>query len=115
MKTGCDVREIAKILKEIRKTIPLEAWMWIAGLAYLFFIDPYHEQMFTLCPFHNLGLDFCPGCGFGRSIAFFYHGDFLHSFRTHPLGMIGLVIIIYRIYFLIKMNHKLKKWEAYHA
>jgi hypothetical protein len=109
------VRETAKILKKIRSTIPLEAWMWIAGLACLFFINPYQQQEFSLCPFHNLGIGFCPGCGLGRSIAFFYHGDIMLSLKTHPLGIIGLAIILYRVYFLINMNHKLKKWEAYHA
>ena len=109
------MREKAKILSKTARLIPLEAWIWIAGLIYLFFINPYQPQTFTLCPFHNLGLDFCPGCGLGRSIAFFYHGDILHSLKAHPLGMAGLAIIIYRIYFLIKMNYKLKKWEAYHA
>ncbi len=109
------MRRKAQILNKIAKTIPLEAWIWIAGLIYLIFINPYQHQSFTFCPFHNLGLDFCPGCGLGRSIAFFYHGDIIHSLKAHPLGMIGLAIIIHRIYFLIKTNYKLKKWEAYNA
>ena len=38
----------------------------------------------------------------GRSIAMLYHGDFIHSFQMHPLGLFALIIIILRIYKLIK-------------
>jgi len=100
---------------KILKAAPLEAWMWTASLIYLAFINPYHQQTFTFCPFHNLGLEFCPGCGLGRSIAFFYHGDFLMSLKTHPLGIIAFFMLFYRIIELIRKNYKLKKGEVSHA
>lgn len=98
--------------------IPLEAFMWAAALVYLFFIDPYKTQHYSLCLFNNLGIDFCPGCGMGRSIAMLYHGDFIHSFQMHPLGLFALVIILARIYKLFKNrnNHqqltKGIKWQT---
>jgi hypothetical protein len=84
------------------KLIEWEAVFWIAGLVYLLFINPYHVQHFTLCPFKNLGIEFCPGCGLGRSISFLYHGDFLDSLKTHPLGIFAFVIITVRVINLIK-------------
>lgn len=82
--------------------IPLEAIMWIAALVFLLLINPYGEQHYTLCPFSNLGIDFCPGCGIGRSIALIFHGDIIHSFKMHPLGLFALIIISLRIYKLLK-------------
>ena len=90
-------------IKSIVKIVEWEAVFWLIGLIYLMFINPYQQQFFTLCPFHNLGITFCPGCGLGRSISFFYHGDLLHSLKTHPLGMIAFVLISARtIKLLIK-------------
>jgi hypothetical protein len=83
------------------KKIPFEACLWIAGLIYLLLINPYQVSHFTLCPFNNLGLDFCPGCGIGKSISFIYHADFINSFKSHPLGIFALAIILYRIITLI--------------
>lgn len=89
-------------LKLILKNIEWEGVLWLIGLTYLFFINPYEEPRFTLCPFHNLGIEFCPGCGLGRSISFIYHFDFINSFHTHPLGIIALVLIANRIIILLK-------------
>jgi hypothetical protein len=86
-----------KKIKSILKIVEWEAVFWLAGLVYLFFINPNQVQHFTLCPFHNLGISFCPGCGLGRSISFFYHGDILHSIKTHPLGIIAFILISARI------------------
>ncbi|MBA4407176.1 hypothetical protein C0389_07880 [bacterium] len=83
--------------KSILRIIEWEAIFWLAGLTYLLFINPYQTQYFTLCPFHNLGITFCPGCGLGLSISFFYHGDFLNSIRTHPLGIIALILLTVRV------------------
>lgn len=104
-----------KIGTKVIKIIPLEAWIWTAGLLYLFFINPYQEQVFSICPLHNLGIGFCPGCGLGRSISFFYHGDFLHSLTTHPLGIAAFFIISFRVYKLVKNSYQLKKGEVFNA
>lgn len=89
-------------IRSIIKIIEWEAIFWTAGLIYLFFVNPYQAQHFTLCPFHNLGITFCPGCGLGRSISFFYHADFFHSLKTHPLGIAAFILISFRIFKLSK-------------
>lgn len=93
-------------IKKIVRNISLEAVFWIIALLYLFFINPYEVQKFTLCPFHNLGIEYCPGCGLGRSISFLYHGDFFHSLKTHPLGIAAFILILLRIIQLIKQTIK---------
>lgn len=104
-----------KKLKKIFDAIEWEALMWLIGLFFLITINPYETQHFTLCPYKNLGIDFCPGCGLGRSISFFYHFNFLRSIKTHPLGIFAFAIIIYRIIYLIKRKyfHKTKKEVSY--
>ena len=90
------------------RRIPLEAYLWIAALTYLMFIDPLQTQHFSLCPFNNIGIDFCPGCGLGKSISFIYHFDFMNSIKTHPLGIAALIIILYRIVTLIYKSYSAK-------
>lgn len=83
----------------IRKN--LEAIIWMAALASLLFLDPTAPH-FSLCLFSHLGLDSCPGCGLGRSIAYFFQGDIAQSFNSHPLGMAAVFILAYRIVVVIK-------------
>ncbi len=85
-----------------------EAVLWIIGLVYLLFINPYETQHFSFCAFKLVGIDHCPGCGLGRSISFIYHGDILNSFRTHPLGLFALFIIGYRIISLLLKSQYIK-------
>ncbi len=85
--------------------------MWVSALLFLLFIDPNKEQIFSLCLFHNLGIDFCLGCGIGRSISFLYHGDIINSFNMHPLGVFAFFTILYRIVTLqisLLKNNKIK-------
>lgn len=84
----------------------LELLMWIGALVSLIFVNPYQTDHFTLCIFNQMGIDFCPGCGIGRSITMIYHGNFADSFRMHPLGIFALVVIFYRILTLLP-KHKL--------
>ncbi|GBD88617.1 hypothetical protein BMS3Abin03_02555 [bacterium BMS3Abin03] len=90
------------------KTIGFEAAVWITGLAYLAFIHIPGDTHFTICPIKNLGFDFCPGCGLGNSISYIFRGDIYNSFLTHPLGLFALVVLSYRIIYLIKNN-----WSRY--
>jgi hypothetical protein len=78
----------------------LELLFWITGLVMLFFINPV-SQHFSLCPLSNLGFDFCPGCGIGRSIHYAMWFNFAKSFAMHPLGIFALLIITFRIFKLI--------------
>jgi hypothetical protein len=87
------------------KKFPLEMYLWLVALLFLFSIEP-SEGAFTFCPFHHLGLDFCPGCGLGRSISYLLHGDIRNSFEMHPLGVFAVLMLVYRILQLIKNNYK---------
>lgn len=82
----------------------LELLMWIGALVSLIFVNPYETDHFTFCLFNQMGIDFCPGCGIGRSITMLYHGNFTDSFNMHPLGVFALVVIIYRIITLLPKN-----------
>ena len=86
------------------KQVPLEAWIWTTGLIVLAFYNPYDESTITICPLHHMGLDFCPGCGLGRSISFFFHGELRLSFATHPLGIVSFFILVLRIITLTKKS-----------
>lgn len=86
------------------KIIGFEGFIWITALVYLaFFVNP-HENHFTICPLTNAGFEHCPGCGLGNSIALIFRGDFSQSFTAHILGIPALIIILHRIYSIIKFN-----------
>lgn len=99
-------------LKKILHKVEWEAMMWLAALIYLLFIDPYETQHFTFCPYKNLGIEFCPGCGIGKSISLLYHLDIVNSFQTHPLGIIAFIIITFRFIHLIKLKYFNTKKEV---
>lgn len=71
--------------------------MWIIALFLLYNISPEGEHL-SMCPLYNLGFDFCPGCGIGRSIFHVLHFDFIESFSQHFLGVFALTMILYRIF-----------------
>jgi hypothetical protein len=99
-------------IRSILKIVEWEAVLWLAGLIYLALINPYGVQHFTLCPFNNIGITFCPGCGLGRSISLFYHADLIHSFRAHPLGIIAFFLIAFRtVRLFTKMINNYHKTE----
>ncbi|MEW5924010.1 MAG: DUF2752 domain-containing protein [Candidatus Zixiibacteriota bacterium] len=78
-----------------------EAILWIAALGFLALINPAGDQHFTFCIFKNLGLDFCPGCGLGRSIAYLMQGEPGLSLNSHPLGIAVIAMIVVRIMTLL--------------
>jgi hypothetical protein len=53
---------------------------------------------------HNLGIE-CPGCGFQRSVAALFEGDFLQSFYLFP-ATIPLLLT-----FLLTALHLYFKWK----
>jgi Protein of unknown function (DUF2752) len=83
------------------RRINIELIFWIGGLTYLALMNP-SETHFSLCPIKNLGFSFCPGCGLGHSISFLFHGQIKASFHHHPLGIFALVVILGRVFKLIK-------------
>jgi len=82
----------------------LEALLWLSGLIYLYNINPYTDGHLTFCGFRLIGIDNCPGCGLGRSISLFFHGDIQGSFDMHPLGIVALILIATRIISLLIKN-----------
>ncbi len=97
-------KQIIYKVKKYFSFIGLEASIWITALLYLAIFSPVDQTHFTICPLANAGFKYCPGCGLGLSITQFFHGKIIQSFHTHPLGFFALVIIIYRIFTIIKNN-----------
>lgn len=86
-----------------RNKYPFEAILWVAGFIALAFYDPYGTSHFSICPLYNLGFEFCPGCGLGKSISFLFHGELNESLSAHPLGVFAVIILTYRIFELSKL------------
>jgi hypothetical protein len=82
------------------KRIPFEALVWFTGLLILAFAGT--DNHFTICPIKNVGVDFCPGCGLGRSVSLILRGQVTASFHAHPLGIFALFILSFRIINLLK-------------
>ena len=81
------------------RIINIEALIWISALVYLYFINA--NSHFSFCIFKNLGIDFCPGCGLGRSIHYLMHFEVAKSISVHPLGIFALPVLLHRIFVLI--------------
>ncbi len=78
--------------------LPVEALVWSAGLIILALYNPYHGEHMSMCVFNNVGFKFCPGCGLGRSVSYFFHADVIMSFSAHPAGIPAVIILLFRIY-----------------
>jgi len=90
-----------------------EAWIWLTALILLALLDP-GDHHHTLCPFSNLGISFCPGCGIGRSISLAFRGEWLNSLMMHPLGIPAIILLFWRSMSLIKHQiHILKNPKTY--
>ena len=87
------------------KRFPLELLFWILALVLLATANP-HAHHFSLCPLANLGVDWCPGCGLGRSISALFHGEIEESFNFHWFGLPALLVIVYRIVTLSTLTIK---------
>lgn len=88
----------------------LEGVVWIVALVLLALDDP-QAHHYTLCPLNNLGLDFCPGCGLGRSITAFFKANLKASWHYHPLGIFAVLVLVYRIITIFRnsiRNFKMK-------
>ena len=72
-----------------------EALIWMGALIILAASNP-AEHHYSLCPLDNLGFSYCPGCGLGRSIGYFFRLDIESSFYSHPLGIPATFLLIYR-------------------
>ncbi|WP_374948467.1 DUF2752 domain-containing protein [Mucilaginibacter sp.] len=83
-----------------------EITIWIVALICLAFVNPADKGHFSICPLKMIGFKWCPGCGLGHSIAYFFHGDITASFRTHWLGIPVVFALLYRIYTLLFLQHR---------
>ena len=79
----------------------------LAALILMAFINP-SEHTFSFCILDQIGVSFCPGEGFGRSVALLFRGDIVNSFQMHPLGIPGTIIIVHRIFTIFQRNRSLK-------
>ncbi|MHA4893759.1 DUF2752 domain-containing protein [Pedobacter sp. PWIIR3] len=89
--------------------IPLELLFWVVALTLLALAQPVpagQEDHFTLCPLAAMGFDWCPGCGIGRSITQLLHGNLSDSLKLHWFGIPALLILLYRIMVLTKIELK---------
>ncbi len=84
------------------KKIDIESLFWLSAFIYLSLINPYTPKHLDMCLFSLVGIDNCPGCGLGKSISMIFHGDFAASFNAHPLGIPAIILIVKRIYTLLK-------------
>ena len=86
------------LIRPIRKWIRqhFELLFWVGSLIILFFL-PVQKTEASLCVFSWLGFGHCPGCGIGHSMHDALHMHFASSFRHHPMGIIGVLIIFNRI------------------
>jgi hypothetical protein len=81
-----------------------ELAFWTAALIALAVADPTDQTHFSLCPFKMMGIAWCPGCGLGHAISFLFHGDIKNSFHAHWLGIPAVIVIVYRVYVLIRLR-----------
>lgn len=95
---------IKKKLNSLYKLIGLEGLVWLTSIVYLFTLSDYDSHHFTICPLSNLGIDFCPGCGLGRSVSMVLHGHFIESFDYHWFGIPATLIILFRIFQVVRDN-----------
>jgi ribose/xylose/arabinose/galactoside ABC-type transport system permease subunit len=82
--------------------LPLELIIWMSALLFLVFTASRSAHS-SLCPLDNLGFNWCPGCGLGRSIRYLLHGEFNLSFENHWFGIPASIILFYRIIQLFKI------------
>ncbi|MBS1909685.1 MAG: DUF2752 domain-containing protein [Bacteroidetes bacterium] len=78
-----------------------ELIFWVLALLMLFFIQPGNDAH-SLCVFKFLHFPFCPGCGIGRAIHYAMMLDFSSSWHNHYFGIPALLIILHRIYSLLR-------------
>jgi len=84
-------------------------WVVLAGGLFLLAIMSPYDNGQSFCLIELAGYDFCPGKGLGHSIAFFFRGEFQNSFHAHFMGPPAILILSFRILFLLKQNLTYKK------
>src|SRR5690625_1014823 len=83
---------------------------WLALLAMLLLattLDPTPSGP-SYCLLKQLGSELCPGCGMGRSRAWAGQGSSQSSIQMHPLGIIAIPVLLFRIIQLLRRNYHYK-------
>ena len=93
-----NLNRVKYLYSRITFHMPIEALVWSAGLLILALYNPHHQEHMSMCVFNNIGFKYCPGCGLGRSVSYFLHGDIVMSFSAHPAGIPAGIILLFRIY-----------------
>ena len=78
------------------RRVPLEAVVWLGGLAAMATLDPSATADPSWCLFDRAGVSFCPGCGLGHSVAHLARGHLAASFAAHPLGIPAVAVLLAR-------------------
>tara|TARA_R110002020_G_scaffold157109_1_gene339491 strand:- start:10 stop:351 length:342 start_codon:yes stop_codon:yes gene_type:complete len=91
-----------KVITQWMSNLPLELIFWIGSIIAVLFLDPHASSHLSLCPLSQLGFEWCPGCGLGRSMNLLARGELQASWNMHPLALLAYVVIISRIWQLIK-------------
>lgn len=81
----------------------MEAFIWISALLMLAFMNPENTQA-TLCLWHHVGFDSCPGCGLGHSVSAAFHGRLGDSFSYHPFGIFAILVLLARCVTVFQQN-----------
>lgn len=99
MKSGA--LRVGRVIRKFAGNFSLELFAWCGLLLAPLFINPSVGNYPSICLFHALGIEFCPGCGLGRALALLYRGDLISSFMTHPLAIFFVLITGFRIITLV--------------
>ncbi len=79
----------------------LEGFVWITGLVLMAVMSPQNTHA-SLCPLKMVNSGFCPGCGLGHSIAWLFRGDVIQSFEAHPLGILAVAVLLWRVWAIFR-------------
>jgi hypothetical protein len=95
-------------IKAYIQRIHIELFIWIMALLLLYFMNPWQHNGFSFCLLKQLGVTWCPGCGLGHSISFLLHGEWKASINRHPLGPFAVIVLIFRIIQLARLQ-----WQSF--
>ncbi|MEY2706223.1 MAG: hypothetical protein RL407_2285 [Bacteroidota bacterium] len=85
---------------------PLELIFWLGCIVAVLTINPEIEA-FSICPLHQLGLEWCPGCGLGKAMNLLARGEVQASWQFHPAASLAYGVIFHRIWVLVKqLKHR---------
>ena len=96
------------------RRIGMEPILWVSALFVLCLLGPSSEPHLRFCPFALAGIDSCPGCGLGRSIAFLFRGELGASFQAHWFGLPATAILLTRSFSLGLRNWKRSSPQDFH-